>query len=185
MSIIGKVDSLWRYPVKSMRGEELDEFFVGEGGIEGDRLFAFRSSIAPANFPYFTARQQHEMLRYRPRLAPKGDSGSPNEWSVEVETPAQHRGRLQHRAQRGRYVGEPDAHEASYARGTGVAISIWAAVLPCCHELAPVAMNSPFGSAWPGVSTEPWAGANAACRCSLTSVVPPESCRTILMWCAC
>ena len=27
MSIIGKVDSLWRYPVKSMRGEELDESF--------------------------------------------------------------------------------------------------------------------------------------------------------------
>ena len=25
MSIVGKVDSLWRYPVKSMRGEELEE----------------------------------------------------------------------------------------------------------------------------------------------------------------
>ena len=28
MSIIGKVESLWRYPVKSMRGEELDEAFA-------------------------------------------------------------------------------------------------------------------------------------------------------------
>ena len=27
MSVIGKVESLWRYPVKSMRGEELDEAF--------------------------------------------------------------------------------------------------------------------------------------------------------------
>ena len=25
MTIVGKVDSLWRYPVKSMRGEELAE----------------------------------------------------------------------------------------------------------------------------------------------------------------
>ena len=28
MSIIGKVESLWRYPVKSMQGEELDEVFI-------------------------------------------------------------------------------------------------------------------------------------------------------------
>ena len=28
MSIVGKVDSLWRYPVKSMRGEELEEAFA-------------------------------------------------------------------------------------------------------------------------------------------------------------
>ena len=29
MSIIGKVDGLCRYPVKSMQGEELDEVFMG------------------------------------------------------------------------------------------------------------------------------------------------------------
>jgi uncharacterized protein YcbX len=28
MTVIGKVESLWRYPVKSMRGEELSEAFV-------------------------------------------------------------------------------------------------------------------------------------------------------------
>ena len=38
MAIIGKVESLWRYPVKSMRGEELSEAFVGFAGIYGDRL---------------------------------------------------------------------------------------------------------------------------------------------------
>ena len=36
MRIIGEVDSLWRYPVKSMRGEELDEVFVGYSGVYGD-----------------------------------------------------------------------------------------------------------------------------------------------------
>ncbi|MFL6590272.1 MAG: MOSC domain-containing protein [Chthoniobacterales bacterium] len=65
MSLIGHVDSLWRYPVKSMRGEELDELFVGYAGVYGDRLFAFRSSSAPAGFPYFTGRDERQMVRYR------------------------------------------------------------------------------------------------------------------------
>jgi uncharacterized protein YcbX len=68
MSIIGKVDSLWRYPVKSMRGEELDEAFAGFSGVYGDRLFAFRSSASPKGFPYFTAREQGRLLQYRPRF---------------------------------------------------------------------------------------------------------------------
>ena len=47
MATIGKVESLWRYPVKSMRGEELNEAFVGFAGVYGDRLFAFRSAVRP------------------------------------------------------------------------------------------------------------------------------------------
>src|SRR5947199_5135685 len=68
MSIVGKVESLWRYPVKSMRGEELDEAFAGYSGIYGDRLFAFRSSANHEGFPYFTAREQRKLLQYRPRF---------------------------------------------------------------------------------------------------------------------
>lgn len=68
MSIIGKVDSLWRYPVKSMRGEELDEAFASYSGIYGDRVFAFRSSANHTGFPYFTAREQRKLLQYRPRF---------------------------------------------------------------------------------------------------------------------
>jgi uncharacterized protein YcbX len=68
MSIIGTVESLWRYPVKSMHGEELEEMFAGFSGVYGDRVFAFRSSASPKGFPYLTAREQHEMLRYRPRF---------------------------------------------------------------------------------------------------------------------
>src|ERR1700757_4849208 len=68
MSVIGKVDSLWRYPVKSMRGEELEEIFAGFSGIYGDRLFAFRSSASPKGFPYFTAREQRRLLQYRPHF---------------------------------------------------------------------------------------------------------------------
>jgi uncharacterized protein YcbX len=68
MSVVGKVDSLWRYPVKSMRGEELDEAFAGFSGIYGDRLFAFKSSASPKGFPYLTAREQRRLLQYRPRF---------------------------------------------------------------------------------------------------------------------
>src|SRR6201993_5093293 len=68
MSIVGKVESVWRYPVKSMRGEELDEAFASFSGIYGDRLFAFESSASPKGFPYLTAREQNRLLQYRPRF---------------------------------------------------------------------------------------------------------------------
>src|SRR5204863_6227281 len=67
-SIVGKIDSLWRYPVKSMRGEELDEAFASFSGIYGDRLFAFESSASPKGFPYLTAREQQRLLQYRPHF---------------------------------------------------------------------------------------------------------------------
>jgi uncharacterized protein YcbX len=48
MGIIGQVESVWRYPVKSMRGEAMVEIFAGFSGVYGDRLYAFKSS---ARFP--------------------------------------------------------------------------------------------------------------------------------------
>src|SRR6476646_5903288 len=68
MTIVGKVESLWRYPGKSMRGEELDEAFAGYPGVYGDRVFAFKSSASPSGFPYFTAREHRRLLQYRPRF---------------------------------------------------------------------------------------------------------------------
>jgi MOSC domain-containing protein len=105
MSIIGKVDSVWRYPVKSMRGEELDEAFAGFSGIYGDRLFAFKSSASPTGFPYLTAREQRRLLQYRPhfrhpdkaarpvnlteaeKMGANPISADPSELMVDVETP--------------------------------------------------------------------------------------------------
>jgi uncharacterized protein YcbX len=37
---LGTVVSLWRYPVKSMQGEELNAAEVGERGVLGDRAYA-------------------------------------------------------------------------------------------------------------------------------------------------
>jgi uncharacterized protein YcbX len=77
MSIVGRIDSLWRYPVKSMRGEELEEAFVGFAGVYGDRLFAFKSTGCPKGFPYLTGREQREMLLYRPRFRHPDKAGKP------------------------------------------------------------------------------------------------------------
>src|SRR5512146_2911736 len=67
MRVVGTVESLWRYPVKSMRGEELQEAFIGFPGLYGDRVYAFRSWAAPKGFPYFTGREQEALLLYQPR----------------------------------------------------------------------------------------------------------------------
>src|SRR5437879_2971150 len=105
MNVIGKVERLWRYPVKSMRGEELDEIFAGYAGVYGDRVFAFTSSLSPKGFPFFTGRDQRQMIRYRARfrnpekaarpinLAEAESSGAnpisanASELMIEVETP--------------------------------------------------------------------------------------------------
>ena len=38
--IVGSVVSLWRYPVKSMMGEELNASDVTDRGLFGDRAYA-------------------------------------------------------------------------------------------------------------------------------------------------
>lgn len=41
-SVLGRIAALWRYPVKSMRGEPLQSLVVDERGAVGDRYFALR-----------------------------------------------------------------------------------------------------------------------------------------------
>ena len=68
MATIGTVESLWRYPIKSMSGEAMTEMFVGFSGFYGDRCFAFKNSSARKGFPYLNASAQEQMLRYRPQF---------------------------------------------------------------------------------------------------------------------
>ena len=81
MSRIGVVESLWRYPVKSMRGEEMEEIFAGYGGVYGDRLFAFESSVGSAGFPFFTGRDKRQMIRYQPRFRQPRKASHPVNWT--------------------------------------------------------------------------------------------------------
>ena len=51
----GSVLSLWRYPVKSMLGEELHATYVTDGGLLGDRVYAVMDQstgkVASAKYP--------------------------------------------------------------------------------------------------------------------------------------
>jgi len=38
MKVVGRLESVWRYPIKSMRGESLPEAYVSFAGVLGDRL---------------------------------------------------------------------------------------------------------------------------------------------------
>ena len=52
---VGAVEALWRFPVKSMLGEELDAADLGEGGVVGDRAYAIvdkeTGKVASAKHP--------------------------------------------------------------------------------------------------------------------------------------
>ena len=79
MTIIGTVESLWCYPVKSMRGVEMPEIFMGFSGVYGDRCYAFKSSAARKGFPYLNANVQQKMLQYSPQYRyPERASKPPN-----------------------------------------------------------------------------------------------------------
>jgi hypothetical protein len=68
MTTIGTIESLWRYPVKSMGGEAMTEVFIGFSGVYGDRCYAFKNSAARKGFPYLNANVQQQMLRYHPKF---------------------------------------------------------------------------------------------------------------------
>ena len=42
MTIVGTVQELWRYPVKSMGGERIEQATLGAAGLPGDRGWAVR-----------------------------------------------------------------------------------------------------------------------------------------------
>jgi uncharacterized protein len=52
---VGTIRALWRFPVKSMLGEELDAVDLGEGGVVGDRAYAIvdreTGKVASAKHP--------------------------------------------------------------------------------------------------------------------------------------
>ena len=81
MKTIGTVESLWRYPVKSMAGERLAEVYLGYAGVYGDRCYAFKDAEGRKGFPYLSATQQERMLLYRPRFRYPERAAKPPNWS--------------------------------------------------------------------------------------------------------
>jgi MOSC domain-containing protein len=63
---LGQVEAIYRYPVKSMRGERLDSANLGWHGIEGDRRLAFRRMNERSEFPWLTASKLPGLVAFSP-----------------------------------------------------------------------------------------------------------------------
>lgn len=65
-TIVGKVKTLTLYPVKSMRGVNVDRAQLYWYGLNGDRKYAFVKTDARSGFPWLTARDLPDLLSYQP-----------------------------------------------------------------------------------------------------------------------
>src|SRR4051794_10455574 len=76
-AVIGSVVSLWRYPVKSMQGEELNACAVTERGVLGDRALALVDAadgkVASAKNP----RKWPNLFDYRAAFVEPPQTGTP------------------------------------------------------------------------------------------------------------
>jgi len=64
---IGPIEAIFRYPVKSMRGEPLDAATLGWHGLDGDRRLAFRRLDEAGGFPWLTATRLPELILFTPQ----------------------------------------------------------------------------------------------------------------------
>ena len=57
--LVGTLKSIWRYPVKSMQGEELERSDINKKGLLGDRAYALwdKHTNRIASRLYSTVRQ--------------------------------------------------------------------------------------------------------------------------------
>lgn len=83
-TIVGRVDAIFRYPVKSMAGEPLEAAELGWHGIDGDRRLAFRRIDDRTGFPWLTASQLPELLLFTPHRA---DDAAETDIPTHVRTP--------------------------------------------------------------------------------------------------
>lgn len=80
MTDVGTVAQLWRYPVKSFQGEQVQELAIGPGGAEGDRTYAV---VDPAAGKVLSAKRYADLFMASARV--EGD-----EVVVALPTGAEH-----------------------------------------------------------------------------------------------
>ena len=66
MTELGQIEAIFRYPVKSMRGERLDTAPLGWHGLDGDRRLALRRLTDHGDFPWLIASKLPALLLYTP-----------------------------------------------------------------------------------------------------------------------
>ncbi len=81
-SDVGTVGNLWRYPVKSMLGERLDEVFLTANGFLGDRAWALRD-VKTGRIA--SAKKYPALLGFRARYDVQPTANDPGQ--VEIEFP--------------------------------------------------------------------------------------------------
>jgi uncharacterized protein YcbX len=81
---IGQIEAIYRYPVKSMRGEPLEGATLGWHGLEGDRRLALRRVNDRGTFPWLTASKLPDLVLFTPKRA---DGGDPEGLPTHVLTP--------------------------------------------------------------------------------------------------
>jgi MOSC domain-containing protein len=64
---IGHVEAIYRYPVKSMAGERLEDANLGWYGLDGDRRLAFRRMDDRSGMPWLTASKLPDLLLFAPQ----------------------------------------------------------------------------------------------------------------------
>jgi hypothetical protein len=69
---IGQVEGIFRYPVKSMRGEPLDAANLGWHGLDGDRRLALRRMNDRGDFPWLSASKLPDLVRFAPQRREDG-----------------------------------------------------------------------------------------------------------------
>ena len=85
-TVVGRVVSLYRYPVKSMAAQVLDEVDVSWQGLAGDRRWAFvQDGHERSDFPWLTIRELPVMWTYQPFFV---DPLRPDKSPTVVRTPS-------------------------------------------------------------------------------------------------
>ena len=85
LQVIGEVEAIFRYPVKSMAGERLEVADLGWHGLEGDRRLGFRRVQDQSGFPWLSASKLPDLVRFVPRRCGDGTQG---DLATHVLTPA-------------------------------------------------------------------------------------------------
>ncbi|MGE3268379.1 MAG: MOSC domain-containing protein [Chloroflexota bacterium] len=83
--MVARVAALYRFPVKSMGGESLERVALQWHGLDVDRGFVFVKAGSLARFPWLTARDVPDLVRYSARLT---DHQNTRKSAVLVRTPA-------------------------------------------------------------------------------------------------
>lgn len=89
---IGTIESIWRYPVKGMRGEEISHTYAAFTGLMGDRIYGVVAADGDTGHPWHTGRNQEEFVLYKPSyessegvLLPGNLQATYDEWEPGID----------------------------------------------------------------------------------------------------